>query len=74
MRTLTSAPRWPRNGQTDLETVQEVLKEYPFFSAGIIEREPFSISPILFTKEKSQSMEVSCDPYEKPERARSVIR
>ena len=65
---------FPRLSGTDLRTVRQVLKDYPFFIAGVIERHPFSMRPILFTKDQSELMEVSCDIQPKPKRKRSFVR
>jgi proteasome lid subunit RPN8/RPN11 len=65
---------FPTLSGTDLCTVRKILEEYPFFIAGVIERHPFSIRPILFTKDRSELMEVSCDIQPKPERKRSFVR
>ena len=40
----------------DRETIREVLKEYPEFIAGVMQRNPFGIHPILFPAE--EKMEV----------------
>lgn len=48
----------------DRETIRKVLKEYPEFIAGVMQRNPFRMYPILFSQE--QPMEVLYDDiYEK---------
>jgi len=48
----------------DRGTIREVLKEYPEFIAGVMQRNPFRMCPILFPQNKA--MEVIYDFYEKP--------
>jgi len=55
---------FPYLSEHDEQTIQEVLKEYPEFIAGVMLRNPFRIYPILFTQNKR--MEVIYDFYEKP--------
>ena len=55
---------FPYLSEHDKQTIQEVLKEYPVFIAGVMLRNPFRMYPILFTQNKE--MEVIYDFYEKP--------
>jgi hypothetical protein len=61
-----------RFSSTDMETIREVLKDYPVFIAGIMQRNPFRIYPVLFPEQKE--MEVVCELYKKPKGKKSLRR
>ncbi len=62
-------PGYPWLSDTDLRTIRQVLKEYPEFIAGVMQRDPLTLHPIHFPS--GEEMEVVCDLYTKSPRARS---
>jgi proteasome lid subunit RPN8/RPN11 len=59
---------FPELSGHDRWMVKQLLKDFPFFIAGVIQRSPFSFKPICFTETTHQEMEVECELYTKPER------
>jgi proteasome lid subunit RPN8/RPN11 len=64
---------FPQLSGRDRKTITEVLKEYPEFVAGIMQRNPLRIYPYRFTKHSEERMEVCYDLCPKSEGTRNPV-
>jgi hypothetical protein len=64
---------FPHLSGQDRKTIAEVLKEYPEFIAGIMQRNPLRLYPYLFTNHSPERMEVCFDLFPKSEGTRNAV-
>jgi proteasome lid subunit RPN8/RPN11 len=64
---------FPHLSGQDRKTINKVLREYPEFIVGVMQRNPLRLYPYRFTKDSEERMEVCYDLCPKPERTRNTV-
>jgi hypothetical protein len=64
---------FPQLSGQDRRTIAEVLREYPDFIAGVVQRNPLRLYPYLFANHSKIPMEVCFDLCPKSEGTRIVV-